>query len=263
MQLRAVTAPRKMALIDDADRLSLAAQNALLKTLEEPPGQALIVLVTASPGGAAADGALALPARAVPAAQRRPGARGAGRERHRSRRSRRARRCRRRQPGPRAAACASPGRTPTSASVERLLADLDPARYGSVLAMSKGLGSTNQKWQPGSTACIVSVPRRRRGSGGTRRRRRARSRRAARRGRRRGASRTLRCRNPNRPLLTEALALAARAHLIRWTPPRHRGRRHRRRRPCRQRPVSHTPDRFTNTTPARCRCAAATASSCR
>jgi len=50
IQLRPVAAARKIAIIDDADRLSLAAQNALLKTLEEPPGQALLVLITASPG---------------------------------------------------------------------------------------------------------------------------------------------------------------------------------------------------------------------
>ncbi|MEO8601827.1 MAG: DNA polymerase III subunit delta' [bacterium] len=50
IQLQPVTAARKMAIVDDADRLSLAAQNALLKTLEEPPGQALLLLVTASPG---------------------------------------------------------------------------------------------------------------------------------------------------------------------------------------------------------------------
>ena len=48
--LQAIAAPRKVAIIDDADRLSIAAQNALLKTLEEPPGQALLILVTASPG---------------------------------------------------------------------------------------------------------------------------------------------------------------------------------------------------------------------
>jgi DNA polymerase-3 subunit delta' len=49
-QLRAVSATRKVAIVDDAERLSLAAQNALLKTLEEPPGEALIVLITATPG---------------------------------------------------------------------------------------------------------------------------------------------------------------------------------------------------------------------
>lgn len=38
----------KCAVIDDAETLNVPAQNALLKTLEEPPGQAVIVLVTAS-----------------------------------------------------------------------------------------------------------------------------------------------------------------------------------------------------------------------
>jgi DNA polymerase-3 subunit delta' len=50
VQLRSVSARRKMAIVDDADRLSIAAQNALLKTLEEPPGHALLILVSASPG---------------------------------------------------------------------------------------------------------------------------------------------------------------------------------------------------------------------
>lgn len=49
--LRSVSARRKVAIINDADRLSIAAQNALLKTLEEPPGHALLILVSASPGG--------------------------------------------------------------------------------------------------------------------------------------------------------------------------------------------------------------------
>lgn len=49
VQLEAVSAARKMAIVDDADRLTVAAQNALLKTLEEPPGRALIALVTARP----------------------------------------------------------------------------------------------------------------------------------------------------------------------------------------------------------------------
>lgn len=49
--LRSVSARRKIAIVDDADRLSIAAQNALLKTLEEPPGHALLILVSASPGG--------------------------------------------------------------------------------------------------------------------------------------------------------------------------------------------------------------------
>lgn len=40
----------KIVIIDEAHRLSIAAQNALLKTLEEPPGRALLILVTESPG---------------------------------------------------------------------------------------------------------------------------------------------------------------------------------------------------------------------
>jgi DNA polymerase-3 subunit delta' len=45
---RPARAPRHIAIIDDAETLNLPAQNALLKTLEEPPGHAIIILVTAS-----------------------------------------------------------------------------------------------------------------------------------------------------------------------------------------------------------------------
>jgi len=38
----------RAAIIDDAETLSIPAQNALLKTLEEPPGHAIIFVVTAS-----------------------------------------------------------------------------------------------------------------------------------------------------------------------------------------------------------------------
>jgi DNA polymerase-3 subunit delta' len=38
--------PRRIALIDDAETLNLPAQNALLKTLEEPPGRTIILLVS-------------------------------------------------------------------------------------------------------------------------------------------------------------------------------------------------------------------------
>ena len=41
--------PRRVFLIDPADRMNNEAQNALLKTLEEPPGQALLILVAARP----------------------------------------------------------------------------------------------------------------------------------------------------------------------------------------------------------------------
>jgi DNA polymerase III subunit delta' len=40
--------PRRVAIIDDAETLNLPAQNALLKTLEEPPGTAIIFMVTQS-----------------------------------------------------------------------------------------------------------------------------------------------------------------------------------------------------------------------
>lgn len=42
---------RRVAVFDDAECLNVAAQNALLKTLEEPPARSLIVLVSAQPGG--------------------------------------------------------------------------------------------------------------------------------------------------------------------------------------------------------------------
>lgn len=47
--LHAITAARKIAIIDEADRLSLSAQNALLKTLEEPPLRSLLILITSTP----------------------------------------------------------------------------------------------------------------------------------------------------------------------------------------------------------------------
>lgn len=48
-QLRPMRGAIKIALIDDAHMLTVAAQNALLKTLEEPPDHSLLVLVTSSP----------------------------------------------------------------------------------------------------------------------------------------------------------------------------------------------------------------------
>lgn len=51
LTLRPYEAPRKACIIDGADRLNPAAGNALLKTLEEPPGDALLILTTANPGG--------------------------------------------------------------------------------------------------------------------------------------------------------------------------------------------------------------------
>jgi len=39
---------RRIAIIDDAETLNIPAQNALLKTLEEPPGDAILFLITSS-----------------------------------------------------------------------------------------------------------------------------------------------------------------------------------------------------------------------
>jgi DNA polymerase-3 subunit delta' len=204
-QLNAIAASRKMAIIDDADRLSLAAQNALLKTLEEPPGQALIILVTATPGAllptvrSRCQRALCRPlsdeqVRAV------LGAAGVG--------------------GDEAAALTvmaegSPGRALTlrrtwqeadRQALQQLLADLDAARYGSVLAMSKGLGNSEPETAARldgllglcRTAALQAVA-----SGDREASTRAVERAVA----VAEALRTLRWRNPNRSLLTEALAL--------------------------------------------------------
>ena len=204
-QLHAVAARCKMAIIDDADRLSLAAQNALLKTLEEPPGQALLVLVTASPGallstvrsrcqrvlcrplsddevravltagGLGADVAAALAA----AADGSPG---------------------------RALALRDTWKETDRQDVERLLADLDAARYGSVLAMSKGLGNSEAETaarldgllalcRDAAVAAAAAGDRDRLDHAVRRAEAVA------------EAQRTLRWRNPNRALLTEGLAL--------------------------------------------------------
>lgn len=45
LAMRPVRGPRKVALVDDAERMTADAQNALLKTLEEPPGRTVLVLV--------------------------------------------------------------------------------------------------------------------------------------------------------------------------------------------------------------------------
>ncbi len=51
LALRPFEAPRKACIIEAADRLNPSSGNALLKTLEEPPGHALLVLLTANVGG--------------------------------------------------------------------------------------------------------------------------------------------------------------------------------------------------------------------
>jgi DNA polymerase III subunit delta' len=46
--IRASRGQRRVAIIDDAETLNLPAQNALLKTLEEPPGDTIIFMITQS-----------------------------------------------------------------------------------------------------------------------------------------------------------------------------------------------------------------------
>jgi DNA polymerase III subunit delta' len=46
--IRPSRSPIRVAIIDDAEALGPPAQNALLKTLEEPPGHAIIIMVSAS-----------------------------------------------------------------------------------------------------------------------------------------------------------------------------------------------------------------------
>lgn len=43
-------APRRVVIVDDADRMTEAAQNALLKTLEEPNSTSVLILITARTG---------------------------------------------------------------------------------------------------------------------------------------------------------------------------------------------------------------------
>jgi DNA polymerase III subunit delta' len=49
LQMRAANGRRKVAIISDADRLQLQAANAFLKTLEEPPENSLLLLLSALP----------------------------------------------------------------------------------------------------------------------------------------------------------------------------------------------------------------------
>ena len=51
LSYRSFTGKRKIALIDPATLMNLSSQNALLKTLEEPPQDCLIILIAANGGG--------------------------------------------------------------------------------------------------------------------------------------------------------------------------------------------------------------------
>ena len=49
LSLRPFSAPFKVAIIDEAEKMTAQAQNCLLKTLEEPKGQAILFLISSSP----------------------------------------------------------------------------------------------------------------------------------------------------------------------------------------------------------------------
>src|SRR5210317_410545 len=49
LNLKPLEAPRKICLIEEADSMTVGAANALLKTLEEPRGDTLLILLTAHP----------------------------------------------------------------------------------------------------------------------------------------------------------------------------------------------------------------------
>ena len=51
LRLRSVRSERKVAILDEAQYLNLPAQNAMLKTLEEPPGSVLVILVASNVAG--------------------------------------------------------------------------------------------------------------------------------------------------------------------------------------------------------------------
>jgi DNA polymerase-3 subunit delta' len=51
LSYRPLEAPKKVCLIDGAEKLNPSAGNSLLKTLEEPTGDALLILITARPEG--------------------------------------------------------------------------------------------------------------------------------------------------------------------------------------------------------------------
>ena len=49
LSLKPFSAPYKIAIIDDAEKMTTPAQNRLLKTLEEPIGQTIIILISSKP----------------------------------------------------------------------------------------------------------------------------------------------------------------------------------------------------------------------
>lgn len=209
MLMRAVSGERKVGVIDDADRLSIAAQNALLKTLEEPPHGAVLILITASvpallptvrsrcqlqifhPLTTAQVAAVLSSTQGIDAheadtlatnAQGSPGY---------------------------ALSLRALWASESAQTLAQLLADLDPDRYGSVLRLARAFGRTEQEMVPRLQQLQLSYHARamaglsNAGTTGQLETERA-SRSAALVG---TVIETLQRRNPNRPLLAEAVAL--------------------------------------------------------
>ena len=49
MQIKPYSSPYKIYIIDEADKLTVAAQNAMLKTIEEPPAYGIVILLANNP----------------------------------------------------------------------------------------------------------------------------------------------------------------------------------------------------------------------
>jgi DNA polymerase-3 subunit delta' len=207
--LHAVGGAHKVAIIDDAERLSIAAQNALLKTLEEPPPGSVLIIVTASPRAllpTVRSRCRLIALRPLPAAQVEAALReNAGLEAEEARNLA-------------SVAEGSPGYalqlrdvlgSATAPALERLLADVDPDRYVTVIRLAKALGRTEQEMvtrlQILYARCHALAVRAVRSGAG------AATGDAERLSRQAAAVATaianLQQRNPNRPLLAEAVAV--------------------------------------------------------
>ena len=66
LSYRPFEAPKKACIIEDADRMNPSAANAFLKTLEEPPGDAILILIDNPGERGPSDDSLPLPAASLP-----------------------------------------------------------------------------------------------------------------------------------------------------------------------------------------------------
>ena len=73
MIYRPLIGDRKICLIDDADRMTIGAANALLKTLEEPPDHSLFMLISSRPYALPGHDPLPLPGPATHGTGTNPG----------------------------------------------------------------------------------------------------------------------------------------------------------------------------------------------